>query len=131
MATTLQGPRSNHLRPEGAPGRVGGRNQAAAPGTAGGAAGARHFISSCDLLQQGTKLRFGFIEGHRATFELKTMCQVLHVSQRGYYAWRKHPESARAGTNRVLSQRIQAIHAHSRRTYGVRRVHAANTGWPG
>ena len=53
------------------------------------------------------------------------MCRVLQVSQSGYYAWQKRPESARAWANRTLSQRIQVIHAHSRGTYGVRRVHAA------
>jgi len=53
------------------------------------------------------------------------MCRVLPVSQSGYYAWRKRPESGQELANRVLSQRIQAIHAHSRKTYGVRRVHAA------
>ncbi len=53
------------------------------------------------------------------------MCRVLQVTQSGYYAWRQRPESARERANRALSQRIQAIHTHSRRTYGVRRVHAA------
>ncbi len=53
------------------------------------------------------------------------MYRVLPVSQRGYYAWRKRPESARARTKRALSQRIQVIHAQRRRTYGVRRIQAA------
>lgn len=53
------------------------------------------------------------------------MCQVLQVSQSGYYGWRHRPESQRAVANRTLGARIQAIHANSRQTYGVRRVHAA------
>jgi transposase InsO family protein len=70
-------------------------------------------------------LRFAFIAQHRAEFEIKIMCQVLEVSQSGYYAWRQRPESSQARANRALSQHIQAIHVHSRSTYGVRRVHAA------
>ena len=53
------------------------------------------------------------------------MCQVLQVSQSGYYAWKHRPESSQAAANRDLGKRIQVIHASSRETYGVRRVHAA------
>ena len=55
------------------------------------------------------------------------MCQILQVSQSGYYAWTHRPESSRAQANRELGRRIQAIHATSRGTYGVRRVQAALT----
>lgn len=55
------------------------------------------------------------------------MCQILQVSQSGYYAWMHRPESSRAQANRELGQRIQAIHTTSRGTYGVRRVQAALT----
>jgi putative transposase len=70
-------------------------------------------------------LRFAFIEQHRDEYEVKIMCQVLEVSQSGYYAWRQRPESRQARANRALGQHIQAIHGNSRGTYGVRRVHAA------
>jgi putative transposase len=70
-------------------------------------------------------LRFAFIEQHRAEFEVKIMCQVLQVCPSGYYAWKHRPEGQRTAANRVLGQRIQAIHANSRVSYGVRRVHAA------
>ena len=70
-------------------------------------------------------MRFSFICDHQGQFEVKIMCRVLHVSQSGYYAWKQRPQSARECANRELSQRIQAIHTHSRMTYGVRRVHAA------
>jgi putative transposase len=66
-----------------------------------------------------------FIAEHTAQFEVKVMCQVLQVSPSGYYAWKGRPESRQAAANRDLSQRIQHIHASSRGTYGVRRVHAA------
>ncbi len=53
------------------------------------------------------------------------MGQVLQVSASGYYAWKGRPESRQAAANRGLVKHIQAIHASSRGTYGVRRVHAA------
>jgi putative transposase len=56
---------------------------------------------------------------------VKLMCRVLQVSVSGYYAWQGRPESRQAAANRALAERIKAIHASSRGTYGVRRVHAA------
>ena len=52
------------------------------------------------------------------------MCRVLGVSTSGYYAWRKRPPSRRTQQNQRLSERIRAIHAQSRQTYGARRIHA-------
>jgi putative transposase len=52
------------------------------------------------------------------------MCRVLDVSASGYYAWHHRPLSARAQADRVLLEQIRAIHARSRGTYGVPRVHA-------
>jgi len=51
-------------------------------------------------------------------------CRVLGVSESGYYAWRKRPRSARAIRHVWLTDRIRAVHAASRGTYGARRVHA-------
>src|SRR2546428_722369 len=62
---------------------------------------------------------------HTAQFEVKIMCQVLAVSASGYYAWKGRPESRQSAANRVLADQIRDIYVSSRRTYGVRRVHAA------
>jgi transposase InsO family protein len=70
-------------------------------------------------------VRYAFIEQQRERFEVKIMCRMLAVSVSGYYAWKRRPESRQAWANRVLSQRIRAIHDTSRGTYGVRRVQAA------
>jgi putative transposase len=56
--------------------------------------------------------------------EVATMCRVLEVSPSGYYAWRVRPPSARAQRDGELLERILAIHAESRGTYGAPRVHA-------
>ena len=50
--------------------------------------------------------------------------RVLGVSESGYYAWRKRPLSARAVRHAWLTDRIRAVHAASRGTYGARRVQA-------
>ena len=52
------------------------------------------------------------------------MCRVLEVSTSGYYAWRNRGPSRRAQENSVLWERIKAIHARSRGTYGSPRIHA-------
>ena len=51
-------------------------------------------------------------------------CRVLGVSESGYYEWREQPLSARAVVDASLSTQIIEIHAMSRGTYGVPRVHA-------
>jgi putative transposase len=52
------------------------------------------------------------------------MCRVLELSPSGYYAWRVRPPSARARRDGELLERILAIHAESRGTYGAPRVQA-------
>jgi putative transposase len=51
-------------------------------------------------------------------------CRVLEVSESGFYHWRSRPPSARAIRHVWLTDQICAVHAASRGTYGVRRVHA-------
>ena len=52
------------------------------------------------------------------------MCRVLGGSASGFYAWKDRPPSARARKDAELKKRIAAIHARSRGTYGVPRIHA-------
>jgi putative transposase len=52
------------------------------------------------------------------------MCRVLKVSRSAYYAWVKRGLSLRAIADIALTARIEAIHRHSRATYGWPRVHA-------
>jgi len=49
---------------------------------------------------------------------------MLEVSASGYYAWRSRAPSKRARADTALAAEIEAIHARSRATYGVPRVHA-------
>jgi transposase InsO family protein len=51
-------------------------------------------------------------------------CRVLRVSTSGYYEWRGRPPSRRSLADAALTVQIREIHARSRGTYGVPRVHA-------
>jgi len=61
---------------------------------------------------------------NQAMFPIQTMCKVFGVSRAGYYAWCERAASARSKADAALSERIKAIHAASRRTYGAPRIHA-------
>jgi transposase InsO family protein len=69
-------------------------------------------------------VRYSFIRQSRQRFRLAALCRALRVSPSGYYAWRDRPESPRQQANRRLAAEIKAVHAHSRKTYGRRRIHA-------
>ena len=64
------------------------------------------------------------MSAHRALYPIATMCRVLGVSTSGYYAWSARAPSARATGDAALIERIDAIHAASRGTYGSPRIHA-------
>ncbi len=63
-----------------------------------------------------------FIHAERANYPVRVMCRVLRVSTSGYYAQMKRAPSKRQCEDGKLKLRIQAIHAHSRGTYGRERV---------
>ena len=68
--------------------------------------------------------RYRFIEVEKVNHAVRTLCRVLQVSRAAYYHWSIHPLSAHAAADLVLSERVAAIHARSRQTYGAPRVHA-------
>jgi putative transposase len=51
-------------------------------------------------------------------------CRVLQISRSGFYEWATRPPSARDVADAHLLDTIVEIHADSRQTYGVRRIHA-------
>jgi putative transposase len=51
-------------------------------------------------------------------------CELLGVSESGYWAWMKRPPSDRALHDAWLSERIRQVDAASRGRYGSPRVHA-------
>jgi putative transposase len=66
------------------------------------------------------------ISAERAHCELPVslMCELLGVSESGYWAWRKRPPSDRALTDAWLTERIRQVHVASKGRYGSPRVHA-------
>ena len=40
-------------------------------------------------------MKFTFIDAAKESFPVTRLCQVLEVSQSGYFAWRSHPASLR------------------------------------
>jgi putative transposase len=55
------------------------------------------------------------------------MCRLLGVSPSGYHAWLKRQPSRRTTMDAALIVDIRAVHAASRGTYGVPRIHAELT----
>ena len=64
------------------------------------------------------------MHANQADHNVAVMCDALGVSRSGYYAWKRRPPSQRAKKNAALKKRIAAIHAESRGTYGMPRIHA-------
>jgi putative transposase len=68
--------------------------------------------------------KFEFVERLKAGYPVTRLCRALGVSPSGYWAWRRRTPSGRTLANTALQQRIVAIHAASRATYGAPRIHA-------
>ena len=64
------------------------------------------------------------MSAHQAEFKITSMCRVLGVSTRGYYAWRSRAISDRKQVDAALTTEIERIHEASRQTYGSPRIHA-------
>lgn len=63
-------------------------------------------------------MKFALIQAEKANFPIDFMCSQLGLSRSGFYAWRKRKPSARV----KLRKRLQALHVHSRGTYGSPRM---------
>ena len=64
------------------------------------------------------------MKAHQAEHAVARLCELLEVSTSGYYAWLQRPLSARALTDRALTDTIRKIWEDSDSTYGAPRVHA-------
>jgi transposase InsO family protein len=60
----------------------------------------------------------------KSDYPILVLCEHLEVSSSGYYDWlnRRTAPGPRALASRTLTQRIKAIHAQSRQTYGSPRI---------
>lgn len=64
-----------------------------------------------------------FIAAENETHSVKRLCGALGVSQSGYYAKKRRPESRRAQRDRVLAPKVERAFIDSRKTYGSPRIH--------
>jgi putative transposase len=69
-------------------------------------------------------MKYRFIEEHRESYKIKSMCEVLKVSRSGYYAWKTRQPSTRQKDNEDLLGHIREVHTQSRRLYGSPRIAA-------
>ncbi len=67
-------------------------------------------------------MRFQFIEDHSREFSVVKMCRVLHVSQSGYFKWRKHKTSPQELRRRSIKKLITEIYEDSGNIYGSPKI---------
>lgn len=71
-------------------------------------------------------MKYQFIEQQRQDYPVRVVCEVLEVSESGYYAWRKRqPDQHWHQADNELAAQVETIFEQSRQTYGSPRVHAA------
>jgi transposase InsO family protein len=67
-------------------------------------------------------MKYQAIVEHRGAAPTRWLCSALEVSARGFYDWRRRPESHRTRRDRQLLVAIRASYERSRRVYGSPRV---------
>jgi len=69
-------------------------------------------------------MRFRLIDQAKKEFPVHRLCNVLGVSEGGYFAWKGRPASHRQSEDIVLLAHIRARFSTSNQTYGAPRMHA-------
>ncbi|GLV53202.1 transposase [Dictyobacter sp. S3.2.2.5] len=72
----------------------------------------------------GIQMKYQFIEQHKQEFPIIVMCQVLGVSESGFYAWRKRPDCQRKREDAHLRTQIRQLFTTHQGRYGSPRLHA-------
>lgn len=68
-------------------------------------------------------MNYQFIEHHKREFPIVLMCNVLGVSESGFYAWRKRPTCQRQREDARLTEEIRQVFAGHQGRYGSPRIH--------
>jgi putative transposase len=68
-------------------------------------------------------MTYQFIEQHKQEFPVVVMCQVLGVSESGYYAWLKRPVCQRKREDAQLTKEIEQVFTSHQGRYGSPRIH--------
>src|SRR5580700_5686523 len=67
-------------------------------------------------------MKFRFIDRTKSQFPVQRLCDVMGVSQSGYFAWRSRPACQRQRDDMVLLAHVRASFALSNGTYGSPRM---------
>src|SRR5690348_3860496 len=67
-------------------------------------------------------MKYRFIEQHKQEFLVVVMCQVLDISESGYFAWRKREVCLRKREDDQLTEEIREIFVSHHGRYGSPRV---------
>lgn len=67
-------------------------------------------------------MRFALIDEAKDAFPVHRMCQVLGVSQSGYFAWKRRIASKRQREDMILLAHVRSAFAQSNGTYGSPRM---------
>lgn len=68
-------------------------------------------------------MKYEFIEQHKQDFPIVVMCNVLGVSESGFYAWRMRPTCWRKREDAQLTQEIRQVFVTHRGRDGSPRIH--------
>jgi putative transposase len=68
-------------------------------------------------------MKYQFIKQYKSEFPVVVMCQVLEVSESGYYAWLKRPICQHQREDAQIKQEIQQIFSIHQGRYGSPRIH--------
>jgi transposase InsO family protein len=68
-------------------------------------------------------MKYELIQTHREMYPVKTMCELLAVSESGYYAWLKREPGQRMRQDAELKARIVSIWNSFRGIYGAPRIY--------
>jgi putative transposase len=67
-------------------------------------------------------MRFTFIDTAKAEFPIQRLCQVLELSQSGYFAWKSRPACQRQRDDLVLLAHVRSAFRESNGPYGSPRM---------
>ena len=84
----------------------------------------RDILKNSEVLCQGARVKYLFMNEHRHQYAISTLCRVLHVTHAGLYQWLHKPVSDREQDNARLLGLIRDSYVASRGIYGARRVFA-------
>lgn len=67
-------------------------------------------------------MKYAWIQEHRDSFPIATMCRTLRVSKSGFYRWRSAKPSTRALRSQRIRKAVKQVHEESNGIYGSYKI---------